>query len=566
MKLHPHQSRQPKQRAIVRALAVALAVASGASGAFAARENTSIPAETLSLQKMTPSQKASLYQDWRASRRSESEKTEIEALIEAWRQRHSAPKTQLKALPEPQATIVVQNCNDAGAGSLRAAVASAANSDTIDLTQLACSTITLTTGAIVIGQNNLNIVGPGAGELAISGNNQSQVLVHTGTGSLSIDDVTVRDGFKYSNADSAYGGCVFSNGSVSISNAEINGCTALTIDPAGSALGGAIFAIGDISVTSSLVSGNAAANKYDGQAPLAAGNGGGLFTEDGEVGVLDSLITDNIAYSTNSNSLAALGGGVFSGNGIQAKYSQFTHNEAGDGGGLSVRRDVVIAHSTISNNHAIGFGAARFHGQSDQNPNPSFSMRNSTVSGNSAELCGGMGIGNFDQVWISSSTIARNSAVTDINNCGSGIGIPLQVNELRFESTIIAENTAGGNPSDLKSVQMVPAIIGANNLIFQSSLALPPGTITQTSPVLGPLAFNGGSTRTHALLAGSPALNAGNNVFNLINEQRGTGFPRVFGPQADIGAFEVQEDFPPPADLIFYNGFGFDEEFGGPGG
>ena len=48
-------------------------------------------------------------------------------------------------------SIVVDNCNDAGAGSLRDAVDNAADGDTIDLTQLACSTISLSTGAILIG-------------------------------------------------------------------------------------------------------------------------------------------------------------------------------------------------------------------------------------------------------------------------------------------------------------------------------------------------------------------------------------------------------------------------------
>ena len=54
------------------------------------------------------------------------------------------------------------NCNNSGAGSLRDAVAAATDGDTVDATGLAgvCSTITLTTGEIVVKQNNLTIQGP----------------------------------------------------------------------------------------------------------------------------------------------------------------------------------------------------------------------------------------------------------------------------------------------------------------------------------------------------------------------------------------------------------------------
>ena len=69
--------------------------------------------------------------------------------------------------------------------------------------------------------------------------------------------------------------------------------------------------------------------------------------------------------------------------------------------------------------------------------------------------------------------------------------------------------------------------------------------ITGANPLLGPLANNGGPTLTHALLAGSPAINAGINPLALAFDQRGTGFARSSGV-TDIGAFEVQGAPPPP--------------------
>ena len=59
-------------------------------------------------------------------------------------------------------------------------------------------------------------------------------------------------------------------------------------------------------------------------------------------------------------------------------------------------------------------------------------------------------------------------------------------------------------------------------------------------PLLGPLANNGGPTQTHALLAGSPAINNGTNPATLKFDQRGTPFKRQLGLAVDIGAFERQ--------------------------
>ncbi len=68
------------------------------------------------------------------------------------------------------APLPVSNCNDAGSGSLRASIASAASGDTITIpSNLGCSKITLTTGALAVTQDALTIDGPGAGALTITG-------------------------------------------------------------------------------------------------------------------------------------------------------------------------------------------------------------------------------------------------------------------------------------------------------------------------------------------------------------------------------------------------------------
>jgi hypothetical protein len=82
--------------------------------------------------------------------------------------------------------------------------------------------------------------------------------------------------------------------------------------------------------------------------------------------------------------------------------------------------------------------------------------------------------------------------------------------------------------------------------------------------LLGPIRDNGGATPTHALQSGSAAIDAGNNTANDPStgvpapyDERGgptpppiaqppDGYPRVSGPSADIGAYEVQK-----TDIVF---------------
>jgi hypothetical protein len=68
-------------------------------------------------------------------------------------------------------------------------------------------------------------------------------------------------------------------------------------------------------------------------------------------------------------------------------------------------------------------------------------------------------------------------------------------------------------------------------------------------PLLGPLQDNSGPTITHALLPGSPAIDAGNNAYATEFDQRGPGYPRIVSGTIDIGAFEVQ----PPTQVTHYS-------------
>jgi hypothetical protein len=77
-------------------------------------------------------------------------------------------------------------------------------------------------------------------------------------------------------------------------------------------------------------------------------------------------------------------------------------------------------------------------------------------------------------------------------------------------------------------------------------------TASPIDPLLGPLSYNGGPTKTHALLKGSLAVDHGSNLLldpSVKFDQRGKGFPRIFDGTVDIGAYESQYKGGDPGDL-----------------
>ena len=94
---------------------------------------------------------------------------------------------------------------------------------------------------------------------------------------------------------------------------------------------------------------------------------------------------------------------------------------------------------------------------------------------------------------------------------------------------------------------------GANNLIMSARVPVPQGTLT-SDPLLTPLDNHGGTTQTHGLGPGSPAIDHGNDVGagqRQLANQRGYGYSRITGAGADIGAFESGSG----PDRIFFDGF-----------
>src|SRR5690349_3295338 len=137
----------------------------------------------------------------------------------------AAAITHLDPTPPAHAVVPavpVLNCDDDGPGSLRQTIADAAPGETIDLTALTCSMVSLTTGYIGIAQDDLTLIGPGASQLAIDAGSTSGVLRHTGVGTLSVTGLTISHG-HYAGA-TPHGGCLYSAGNVSLAGSTVAYC------------------------------------------------------------------------------------------------------------------------------------------------------------------------------------------------------------------------------------------------------------------------------------------------------------------------------------------------------
>jgi hypothetical protein len=295
------------------------------------------------------------------------------------------------------ATWTVTSLDDSGPGSLRDAIASASPGDTVQF-QVA-GTITLTSGELYIGQN-LTIAGPGAPQLAISGNHASRVFEIANGVTVNLSGMTIENGMSPATNG---GGGIFNWGTLAITNCTISGNSTT---PGTS--GGGIGSFGPLTVAGSTISGNSASS-----------NGGGIATGNALI-VTDSTVTNN--------SSGAVGGGISADDGLTLSRSTLSNNKALRGGGLAQAglRAGKITNSTFSGNVAAEYGGAIFNvaavGQT--------AIQNSTIAGNTASSDGGL-FGQNPVLNVLGTLLANNSAgncspratsqgynISDDNTCG----------------------------------------------------------------------------------------------------------------------------------------------------
>jgi hypothetical protein len=401
----------------------------------------------------------------------------------------------------PAATLHVANCDDDGPGSLRATVAAAAEGDTIDLTQLACSTITLTTGAIEIDLDNLTLLGPGRQTLDLDGNALDRVFIHPYGGILSLRGMTVRNGRdRATGFHVAGGGCIASAGYLELVDVTMRNCYA----GGEGAYGGALYAY-SLTLSSSTLSGNVANGVHEDAGTAAFGGAAFVY----RMQLIDSTVSGNRAeHHTNvgrpsydiAGGIVAVVGGSISGSTIDSNLSQ------GRAGGIAVFSPLEVSNSTISGNTA------------------------------ESDIAGGLFLRWPATLRLHNSTVTANRSALD------GGGVWLNAAGSDFSSSIVSGNSSDiGNRDNRYGSAIAFPVEGGHNLIGSSSPSVTlPADSLMVDARLGALAANGGPTRTHALSEGSPAIDAGSNDDGLGYDQRGAPFPRVYGSGPDIGAFEQQ--------------------------
>lgn len=245
----------------------------------------------------------------------------------------------------------------------------------------------------------------------------------------------------------------------------------------------------------------------------SANRGGAIDNDYGRLKMTGGSMTNNRALNEDGGALRSLGYPV------RLVDVTISGNSAlRDGGGIHTTEWTKIVRSTISDNHA-----AR-HGGGIAQTQDRLTLINSTVSGNTASLeGGGLHLKGYSAV-LRGSTITGNAAVAS----GGGVSGLTTDSDTAAKNTIIALNTGGDCAGWMNSLGH--NLDGDETCGFTAASDLP-----GEDPKLGPLAANGGPTQTHALLADSPAIDAGSDGDCEDTDQRNV--PR---PVCDIGAYEFE--------------------------
>jgi CSLREA domain-containing protein len=292
----------------------------------------------------------------------------------------------------------------------------------------------------------------------------------------------------------------------------------------------------------------------------SSGGAGGIYNT-GNLEIDSSIILSNTATASGDRSGSHPGqcGGILSGGSLTMTNSIVQFNKAlnafdrysgrylpSSGGGMCIVGNALIQRSAIISNTA-DYGGGLFVQQFNLNPTTHASLQNVTIGSNTAysqsgglHLIGGTIEMNFTTVASNTSPIASNVFVTSTIRTDWAF---LPVTRV-IPGTLYLHNTllAGGNNGNCTNEGGAIESAGFNLSSDATCTTLTTiGDITNTNPLLGPLQMNWpGTTLTHALLPGSPAINKGEYVRSdsALTDQRGA-FRRWGGEYADIGAYEV---------------------------
>jgi CSLREA domain-containing protein len=301
-----------------------------------------------------------------------------------------------------------------------------------------------------------------------------------------------------------------------------------------------------------------------------------VYGEGGDSTVIDGENSDRVLHVAAGAHLEALGltlrrgrvngrgGAILSQGTLVLRRSRLILSgalgEAGDGGGVASQGALEIHDSAIYQNNAAGSGGAIF-------ADGTLRLVNVTLHLNQA---GGQGGGLFtrDKTTgeINNATITANTSI----GAGGGVYVEstpfLTVGVPRFRNSILAQNSDGQPPATDDCGGAVASeghnLLGDGTFCidFQPAKGDLEGTSAQPLPPgLGNLSENGGPTPTRALLAGSPAIDAGDPAAPDLPTACAATDQRLVerSGRCDIGAFEASAACSPGSEQLCLNGSRF---------
>jgi hypothetical protein len=257
------------------------------------------------------------------------------------------------------------------------------------------------------------------------------------------------------------------------------------------------------------------------------GGNSAAFTGGAMSNVSSNPVLTNVTFRNN---LAPLGGGIVNNDSSPTLMNvTFYHNigSSGAGGMYNVNSVPVLTNVTFRDNWTAGYGGGMYNYNSGDPE-----LTNVTFIGNSAELGGAM-----YNLWSSNPLLTNVSFSDNSANQGSAM-YNEDSSDPQIRNTIFWGNTA--TITDGMQIYNENSTPTVSDSVVQDGYAGGTNIIT-TDPKLGSLGNYGGSTLTVPLLAGSSAINMGNDATCATADQRGV--PRPQGTHCDIGAYEYDSPF-----------------------
>ena len=427
----------------------------------------------------------------------------------------------------------------------------------------------------------------GGSKITLSGNDSTRLFLVTQSGKLKLKNIILEKGYSEDNS----GGAINNRGSLTLENTTIRtshtpnngGAIATysqteiidsTLSNNSADKGGALYAEDSIAhyqlkITTSKFLDNVASNTKSGGAIYTstnvdiqnsefarnkAGNGGAVTVDSitGESTITTSSLHDNqatglepygkggalfttldlrvyVSNSTFQKNIARRGGAVFTEyySKLTITDSTFLQNRAVNGGGIFNGGRAYLMGITLEGNTATTSGGGVENALGLQ-------MTNVTVSGNQAPNGGGF----KNQTEEVGATLTN---VTFSGNTGTAASAGGILNTGSFTALSLTNVMVGKGATGKNCVFETAPTLSTNNLANDSTCNFGTGR-DNVDLKLAPLANNGGQTKTHLPLPGSPAIDGGANVLNLFADQR--GIIRPLGPAYDVGAVEIKYDTP----------------------